>query len=53
MLPKEDRMLATKNELLDRVTGLLGGRVSEELFIGEIGPAPTATSNRQPISYAA
>ncbi|MCK8489474.1 ATP-dependent zinc metalloprotease FtsH [Paenibacillus sp. MBLB2552] len=37
MLPKEDRMLATKNELLDRVTGLLGGRVSEELFIGEIG----------------
>lgn len=37
MLPKEDRMLATKNELLDRVTGLLGGRVSEELYIGEIG----------------
>lgn len=37
MLPKEDRMLMTKNELLDRVTGLLGGRISEELFIGEIG----------------
>lgn len=37
MLPKEDRMLVTKNELLDKVTGLLGGRVSEELFIGEIG----------------
>lgn len=37
MLPKEDRMLATKNELLDKVTGLLGGRVAEELFIGEIG----------------
>ncbi|NGZ78145.1 ATP-dependent zinc metalloprotease FtsH [Saccharibacillus alkalitolerans] len=37
MLPKEDRMLVTKQELLDRVTGLLGGRVSEELFIGEIG----------------
>lgn len=39
MIPKngEDRMLQTKGELLDRVTGLLGGRVSEELFIGEIG----------------
>lgn len=39
MIPKdgEDRMLQTKSELLDRVTGLLGGRVSEELYIGEIG----------------
>jgi len=39
MIPKEgeDRLLQTKSELLDRVTGLLGGRVSEELFIGEIG----------------
>jgi cell division protease FtsH len=37
MLPKEDRMLITKNELLDRVCGLLAGRVAEELFIGEIG----------------
>ncbi|MEW9031387.1 MAG: ATP-dependent zinc metalloprotease FtsH, partial [Planifilum fimeticola] len=26
MLPKEDRFLLTKNELLDRVTGLLAGR---------------------------
>jgi cell division protease FtsH len=39
MLPKEgeDRMMQTKNELLDKITGLLGGRVSEELYIGEIG----------------
>ncbi len=39
MLPKEgeDKMMQTKNELLDKVTGLLAGRVSEELFIGEIG----------------
>ncbi|WP_341280352.1 ATP-dependent zinc metalloprotease FtsH [Paenibacillus sp. FSL H8-0537] len=37
MMPKEDRMLVTKQELLDKVTGLLGGRVAEELFIGEIG----------------
>ncbi|BBH23326.1 ATP-dependent zinc metalloprotease FtsH [Paenibacillus baekrokdamisoli] len=38
MLPKDgDSMLTTKQQLLDKVTGLLGGRVAEELFIGEIG----------------
>lgn len=37
MMPKEDRLLITKRELLERITGLLGGRVSEELNIGEIG----------------
>jgi cell division protease FtsH len=39
MLPKEgeDRMMNTKTELLDKVTGLLAGRVSEEMFIGQIG----------------
>ncbi|MFC4075520.1 ATP-dependent zinc metalloprotease FtsH [Salinithrix halophila] len=36
MLPKEDRFLMTKNELLDRVTGLLGGRAAEEVVFGEI-----------------
>lgn len=38
-LPKEaeDPLVTTKNELLDQVTGLLGGRVAEEMFIGEIG----------------
>ncbi len=37
MMPKEDRLLITKKELLERVTGMLAGRVSEEKFIGEIG----------------
>jgi len=37
MLPKEDRLLVTKQELLDKVTGLLAGRAAEEIFIGEIG----------------
>jgi cell division protease FtsH len=39
MLPKEveDRMMQTKSELLHKITGLLGGRVSEEIYIGEIG----------------
>lgn len=42
MLPKEDRYLATKPELLDRVTGLLGGRVAEEIIFGEVS---TGASN--------
>jgi len=37
MLPKEEKMVVlTKKELLAEITGLLGGRVSEELFLGEI-----------------
>ena len=37
MMPKEEKMnLSTKNELLAQITGLLGGRVSEELYFGEI-----------------
>ncbi|MRH44965.1 ATP-dependent zinc metalloprotease FtsH [Aquibacillus halophilus] len=35
MLPKEDRYFMTKPELLDKVTGLLGGRVAEEIIFGE------------------
>lgn len=31
MLPKEDRFLMTKDELLEQVVGLLGGRVAEEV----------------------
>lgn len=36
MLPEEERFLETKSSLLDRITGLLGGRVSEELVFNEI-----------------
>ncbi len=37
MLPKEEKIsVMTKNELLASITGLLGGRVSEELYFGEI-----------------
>ncbi|WP_059103609.1 ATP-dependent zinc metalloprotease FtsH [Shouchella shacheensis] len=36
MLPKEDRYFMTKPELLDKIVGLLGGRVAEELQFGEI-----------------
>lgn len=36
MLPKEDRFLMTKQELLDKITGLLGGRVAEDIVFGEV-----------------
>ena len=36
MVPKEEKYTATKTELLEEITGLLGGRVSEELTFGEI-----------------
>jgi len=36
MLPKEDRYFATKTDLLDKITGLLGGRVAEEIVLGDI-----------------
>jgi len=36
MLPKEETYLATKNELLQRISGLLGGRVAEEEVFKEI-----------------
>ncbi|GAB7387193.1 ATP-dependent zinc metalloprotease FtsH [Bacillaceae bacterium] len=36
MLPKEDRFFMTKSELNDKITGLLGGRVAEELVFGDV-----------------
>jgi cell division protease FtsH len=36
MLPKEDRSFMTKPELLDKIVGLMGGRVAEELTFKEV-----------------
>ena len=36
MVPKEEKYTQTKTELLEQITGLLGGRVSEEINFGEI-----------------
>ena len=36
MLPREETFLQTKNELLETISGLLGGRVAEELVFNEI-----------------
>jgi cell division protease FtsH len=41
-LPKEDRYFMTRHEMLDRICGLLGGRVAEEIVLGEIS---TGASN--------
>ncbi|GAA0609162.1 ATP-dependent zinc metalloprotease FtsH [Virgibacillus siamensis] len=42
MLPKEDRYFMTKPELFDKITGLLGGRIAEEIMFGEVS---TGASN--------
>mgnify|MGYP002713562341 FL=1 len=42
MLPKQDRFLMTEPELLDKICGLLGGRVSEDINFGEVS---TGASN--------
>jgi cell division protease FtsH len=36
MTPDDDRFLLTKKELLAQITGLLGGRASEEIFFDDI-----------------
>jgi cell division protease FtsH len=35
-LPDQDSLLVSKNQLLARITGLMGGRVAEELFCDDI-----------------
>jgi len=39
-LPAEDRYLKTREELLDYMTVLLGGRVAEQVVFGAITTAP-------------
>ncbi len=36
MVPSEEKMCSTKTDLLEQVTGLLGGRTAEEVVFGEI-----------------
>jgi cell division protease FtsH len=42
MLPEEETYLSTKRDLLDRITGYLGGRVAEEICYNEVS---TGASN--------
>jgi len=41
-LPKEDSSHLTRNEMYEKIVGLLGGRVAEDLFLGDIS---TGASN--------
>lgn len=36
MVPNEEKMCSTKTDLLEEITGLLGGRTAEEIVFGEI-----------------
>ena len=36
MVPSEEKLCSTKTDLLEQVTGLLGGRVAEEVVFREI-----------------
>ena len=36
MTPEDDRFLVTKNELMARIVGYLGGRTSEEIFFDDV-----------------
>jgi len=42
MLPKEDRFFMSRQEMKDKICGLLGGRVAEEIVLNEIS---TGASN--------
>ena len=42
MMPEEETYLSTKSELLERITGYLGGRVAEEIVYGDVS---TGASN--------
>ena len=36
MVPTEEKLCSTKTDLLEQITGLLGGRTAEEIIFGEI-----------------
>jgi cell division protease FtsH len=39
-LPEQDRYLASRSELVDRIKGLLGGRAAEEVVFSEVSTGP-------------
>src|SRR5947199_8824990 len=45
-LPAEDRYLKTREELLDYMTGLLGGRVAAQVVFGCVPPGASADLKR-------
>src|SRR2546421_11932657 len=35
-LPEEDKYLISKDELMDQIAGIMGGRVAEEIVFGDV-----------------
>lgn len=44
--PKEDSSHLTRNEMYDQIVGLLGGRVAEALFVGDISTGASSDIDR-------
>ena len=44
--PKEDTAHLTRNEMYEKIVGLLGGRVAEDLFIGDITTGASSDIDR-------
>ena len=51
-LPEEDRYLKTREELIDYMTMLLGGRVAEEIVFGAVTTGASDDLSRVPTSRA-
>lgn len=45
-LPQEDRSFRSRNELFEDIVALLGGRVAEELFLGDISTGASSDLER-------
>ena len=45
-LPEEDRSYLSRNYMLDRVAGLLGGRAAEEMMLGDISTGASSDLQR-------
>ena len=45
-MPREDTMHLTRNEMYEQIVGLLGGRVAEALFLGDISTGASSDIDR-------
>ncbi len=45
-MPQEDTMHLTRNEMYEQIVGLLGGRVAEALFLGDISTGASSDIDR-------
>ena len=53
MMPREERMFPTKSAFLAQITGLLGGRVAEEIIFGEDAVSAGASNDIEKLTKIA